>query len=180
MSEVQDEGLARAIGVSNFDRSLVERCLVIRHVDSVQNQLSLLHRDDERDLLPWLRERGIGYLAYGPLAFGLLTGAITAATRFADTDWRSGRRWRLGYYDELFAPGKFEANLATVQRLREVASELGLSLPTLALRAVIETPGVTAAIAGSRRASHVRDNAAAGEAALDPGIRERVRRLLDG
>jgi aryl-alcohol dehydrogenase-like predicted oxidoreductase len=122
-----------------------------------------------------VRERGIGYLAYGPLAFGLLTGAVTAATRFADSDWRSGRRWRLGYYEELFAPGRLEANLEAVEWLRQVASELGMSLPALALRAVVDTPGVTAAIAGSRRASHVRDNAAAGEAELDPEILERIR-----
>jgi aryl-alcohol dehydrogenase-like predicted oxidoreductase len=180
MAELQDEGLARWIGVSNFERSLVERCLAIRHVDSVQNQLSLLHRQDERGLLPWLRERGIGYLAYGPLAFGLLAGTVTAATEFAESDWRSGRRWRLGYYEELFAPGKLEANLALVERLREVASDQGMSLPTLALRAAIDTPGVTAVIAGSKRASHVRDNAAAGEAGLDPETLDRIRRLLEG
>src|SRR5437879_5592971 len=70
------EGLTRHIGVSNFDRPLIERCLPIRHVDSVQNECSLLHRDDVAGLLPWLAEQGIGYLAYGPLGFGLLTGAI--------------------------------------------------------------------------------------------------------
>src|SRR6266545_1965797 len=74
MAELQDDGLAAHIGVSNFDRPLVERCLGIRHVESVQNEFSLLYQDDRRRLLPWLDEHGVGYLAYGPLAFGLLTG----------------------------------------------------------------------------------------------------------
>jgi aryl-alcohol dehydrogenase-like predicted oxidoreductase len=70
MAEVADEGLARHIGVSNFDRTLVQRCGAIRHVDSVQNRLSLLAQRDRDSLLPWLAEQGIGYLGYSPLAFG--------------------------------------------------------------------------------------------------------------
>ncbi|HVL32024.1 MAG TPA: aldo/keto reductase, partial [Actinomycetota bacterium] len=172
MAELQDEGLVRAIGVSNFDRALVERCTAIRHVDSVQNQFSMLHRDDAAELLPWLRERGIGYLAYGSLAFGLLTGHITAETTFDDDDWRSGKKWQLGYYEDLFAPGRIEASVARVERLRPIAERAGLSLPQLALRTAIDTPGVTAVIAGSRSPAHVRDNAGVGGVGLDPAILE--------
>jgi aryl-alcohol dehydrogenase-like predicted oxidoreductase len=167
MAELQDEGLARAIGVSNFDRSLLERCLSVRHVDSVQNQLSLLHPQDTSELIPWLGEQGIGYLAYGPLAFGLLTGAFTPETSFGDDDWRSGTRWQLDYYEELFAPGRFEANLTLVEALRPIAERAGMSIATLALRAVLEVPFVSGVIAGSRRPAHVRANAEAGETVLD-------------
>jgi aryl-alcohol dehydrogenase-like predicted oxidoreductase len=173
MAELQDEGLVRHIGVSNFDRGLVERCETIRHVDSVQNQFSLLHRDDVDELIPWLAERGIGYLAYGPLAFGLLAGAFTQDTTFDDDDWRSGT-WSLGYYEELFAPGRYEQNLRTVEDLRAIADAVGVPVSVLALRAVIEILGVTGVIAGSRKAAHVGSNASAGDLRLDRNVLPRI------
>src|SRR4051812_49057722 len=167
MAECVDEGLARAIGVSNFDRSLIERCMAIRHVDSVQNECSLLAPEDP-SLLRWLEDQGVGFLAYGPLAYGLLTGAVTEETRFSDDDWRSGERWQLGYYERLFAPGAFQKNLAAVERLQAIAQREKLPLATLALRALCSVEGVTAAIAGSRNPGHVRSNADAGDVILAP------------
>lgn len=179
MAELVDEGLARFIGVSNFDRELVERCVRIRHVDSVQNHYSLLHADDRADLLPWLAERGIGYLAYGPLAFGLLGGSITRDTTFDDDDWRSGRRWRVEYYDELFSPGRFERNLDRVERLRPIADRLGVPLAALALAALTHTSGVTGVIAGSTKRDHVRENASAGDLRIDEATLDEIERAVD-
>jgi aryl-alcohol dehydrogenase-like predicted oxidoreductase len=136
----------------------------------VQNQLSLLHLDDRAELLPWLDQQGIGYLAYGPLAFGLLTGAFTPDTTFHPDDWRSGGRFETDYYGELFAPGKFEENLERVERLRLIAERLGIELSFLALRAAIDIPAVAAVIAGSRKADHVRSNARAGEIQLPADV----------
>jgi methylglyoxal reductase len=166
MASIQDEGLARHIGVSNFDRPLVQRCLTVRHVDSVQNELSLFRRDDRARLLPWLEEQGVGYLAYGPLAFGLLTGAIREDTTFPKDDWRAGGMG-MGNYERLFSPRVRPSNLAKVDRLRPIAERLGTQLATVALRWVIDQRGVTAAIAGSRNPEHTRSNAAAGDLRLD-------------
>ncbi|MDP8955893.1 MAG: aldo/keto reductase [Actinomycetota bacterium] len=180
MAGLQDEGLTRFIGVSNFDRALIERCLEIRHVDSVQNQFSLLVQRDRDELLPWLEEQGIGYLAYGPLAYGLLTGAITKDTKFSDDDWRSGKKWDVGYYENLFAPGKFERNVDLVERLRPVADRLGTSIATLALRWAVEMAGVTGVIAGSRNQDHVRSNASAGNLKLDEKTIEEINEIFAG
>jgi len=177
MAQVQDEGLARHIGVSNFDRGLIERCLPIRHVDSVQNQFSLLRQDDRAELLPWLDENGIGYLAYGPLAFGLLTGAITRDSAFHARDWRSGGM-RMSYYDRLFAPGKLEPNLEKVERLKAVAERLGTTAATVALRWALEQPGVTAGIAGSRNQDHVRSNAQAGDLKLESELLKELKGIF--
>src|SRR5438034_3461581 len=73
MTGLLEAGMVRAIGVSNFDRQLIERCLAIRHVDSLQQEFSLVHPDD-RDLLRWCGEAGVGVLSYSPLGAGLLTG----------------------------------------------------------------------------------------------------------
>ncbi|HXF58158.1 MAG TPA: aldo/keto reductase [Actinomycetota bacterium] len=178
MAELVEEGLTRFIGVSNFDREQVERCLSVRHVDSVQNQFSLLKQDDRREFLPWLEERGVGYLAYAPLAFGLLTGAIRADTVFDERDWRSGKQHQGEAYRNLFAPGKREEKLALVEQLRVVADRLGVALAPLALRWVVEQRGVTAAIAGSRNPEHVRSNATAGDLKLDEDTLAEIDRIF--
>lgn len=164
MAELVDEGLTRYIGVSNFGRALLERCLDVRHVDSVQNKLSLLHQDDRHDLLTGLEEMGIGYLAYSPLALGLLTGTISKDTSFEEGDFR-GAPGTSAPRD--FAPGDLEKNLKKVERMRPIAERVGTTLAPLALRWVIQQQGVTAAIAGSRNADHVRNNSTAGDLGLD-------------
>jgi aryl-alcohol dehydrogenase-like predicted oxidoreductase len=164
MAELQDEGLTRHIGISNVDWDYVERCERIRHVDSVQNQLSLIIQDDRSGLLGRLADAGIGYLAYSPLGLGILTGAITAETEFHPRDFRgaegSGR-------PRQFRPENIERILGRVERLRPVADRLGTSVASIALRWVVEQRGVTAAIAGSRNPDHVLANAAVGNLELD-------------
>jgi aryl-alcohol dehydrogenase-like predicted oxidoreductase len=173
MAAAQDDGLTRHIGVSNFDRPLIQRCLTVRHVDSVQNELSLFRQDDSSRLLPWLQEQGVGYLAYGPLAFGLLTGAIREDTTFPRDDWRAGGMG-MGNYERLFSPRVRVGNLAKVDRLRPIAERLGTQLATLALGWVIAQRGVTAAIAGSRNPEHTRGNAAAGDLGLDQATLQEI------
>lgn len=164
MAQLVEEGLVRWIGVSNFDRPLVERCLAVRHVDSVQNKLSLLHPEDRAELLPWLREAGVGYLAYSPLGLGLLTGAITADTNFHPEDFRGGGR---GATPADFKPDNVRRTLKRVEELRPIAERLNTSAANLSLRWVLEQAGITAAIAGSRNPRHVRGNALAGDQRLD-------------
>jgi aryl-alcohol dehydrogenase-like predicted oxidoreductase len=175
MTELVDEGLVRHIGVSNFDRQLLERCLALRHVDSCQNAFSLLEQNDRRELLPWLAGRGIGYLAYGPLGFGLLTGALTSDTTFTQGDWRAEER-EAG--KGLFAPGTFEQNLQRVERLKAVSERVGVPLAPLALRWVIQQVGVTGAIAGSRNPHHVSVNATAGKLQLDDRALEGIEAIF--
>ncbi len=165
MAGLVDEGLARTIGVSNFDRALIERCEAVRHVDSLQAEFSMLQLE-HRDLIRWCGEQGVGVVSYGPLAYGLLTGTISAETTFHEGEFRSGHEeWDL--WQRLFSPGKLEQCLAVVDELRSIAERLGCTIAQLALAWNVHQPGVTAAIAGSRNPEHVRSNAAAGDLALD-------------
>jgi aryl-alcohol dehydrogenase-like predicted oxidoreductase len=159
MAALQDEGKVGSIGVSNFDREQIERCLAIRHVDSLQPEFSMLNRENAQ-LIRWCGEQGVGVVSYGPLAFGLLSGAITAETRFPPGDWRGQERSEGPFAD-------LARSLEVVDRLRPVAERLGCSLSQLALAWNVHQPGVTAAIAGSRDPAHVRTNAAAGDMVLD-------------
>ena len=159
MAALQDDGKVGSIGVSNFDREQIERCLAIRHVDSLQQEFSMLNRE-HAELIRWCGEQRVGVVSYGPLAFGLLTGAITADTRFPSGDWR-GQKQAEGPFADL--AGSFDV----IDRLRPAAERLGCSLSQLALAWNVHQPGVTAAIAGSRNPAHVRTNAGAGDIELD-------------
>ena len=179
MARLVDDGLVRWLGVSNFSWELIARCEPIRHVDSLQPHFSMLHRDGRDDLFPRCEQAGTGVVAYGPLAYGLLTGVFDETTTFSEDDWRSGKHG-MSAYDELFAPEPFRRNLATVEALRPVAERKALTLAQLALAWVVHQRGVTAAIAGSRSPGHVRDNAAAGDVELAPNELDELDALLGG
>jgi aryl-alcohol dehydrogenase-like predicted oxidoreductase len=157
MAQVVADGLAVRIGVSNFDRVLVERCREIHPVASVQNELSLLRLDDVAELLPWLAAEGIGYLAYSPIASGLLTGRYAADATFPENDWR---------HDE-FTSERLADAVPRVERLAGIADRLGATTAQLAIAWVVHQPGVTAAICGTLSAENARANSAAGAIELD-------------
>src|SRR5207245_8433487 len=117
-------------------------------------------------VIGWCGEKGVGVVAYGPLAFGLLTGAIDGSTEFHPRDWRSGQRTDVRL-PEMFQPGRIERSLAVVEALRPIADRLGITISQLALAWTFHQDGVTSAIAGSRNPKHVRENAEAGDVELD-------------
>jgi aryl-alcohol dehydrogenase-like predicted oxidoreductase len=166
MAGLVEEGLVKWIGVSNFEQDLIERCEKIRHVDSLQPHFSMLHQEGRKDLFPFCAQNGTGIICYGPLAYGLLTGIFNKDTKFGDDDWRGGKT-PMNYYAELYAPGRFEANIDTVDSLRPIAERSGCSMAQLALAWVSHQEGVTGAIAGSRSPRHVGENAGAGDLVLN-------------
>jgi aryl-alcohol dehydrogenase-like predicted oxidoreductase len=172
MTELQDIGKVRCIGVSNFDRSLIERCLAIRHVDSLQPEFSMLDRRNA-ELIRWCGDQGVGVVGYAPLAYGLLTGRIGRDTAFQPGDWR-GEAQDEGPFADL------DGSLAIVERLRPIAGRVGCELGQLALAWNVHQPGVTAAIAGTRNAQHARANAEAGDIELDEGTLIELGGILEG
>lgn len=168
MTDLVEKGLARAVGVSNFTEELIRRCLSVAPVHAVQNQMSLLHRDEEA-LAARLQEEAIPFVAYGSLAFGLLSGRVIPGSALDVNDWRAGRfaRYESNYYEELFAPGRIQASHRIARELTALAGATGVPAPVLALRWVLERPGVTAAIVGSVNPQHIRVNARAGDLRLD-------------
>ncbi len=169
MAELVTAGKVRCLGVSNFDRPQIERCEAIRHVDSLQQQFSMLALDD-RELIAWCGEVGTGVVTYGPLGFGLLAGMSREQAESVD-DWRSGS-------EGPFTRTELVRAYALLERLTPVADRLGVSTAQLALAWNWQQPGVTSAIAGSRNAAHVRANAEAGDLALDEKTLAEVDALL--
>ena len=165
-----DAGKVRWVGVSNFDRTLIERCSAIRHIDSLQQEFSLVRLDD-RELIRWCGEAGIGVLSYSPLGAGLLTGTFDREDARRIDDWRAS--------DGLTSVGHLDRVFALVDGMRPLAERLGVGLPQLALAWNWQQPGVTSAIAGSRDAEHTRSNAAAGDLELDGGTLAELDALID-
>lgn len=178
MAQLVDDGLVRYIGVSNFNRERIEACEKVRHVDSLQPHFSMLHQEGRDDLFPFCKSNGTGIITYGPLAYGLLTGALSKDTKFGDDDWRGGGHG-MRYYDQLFAGDKFHKNLDKVAELKPIADRLGITVAQLALAWVFHQKGVTGAIAGSRSPEHVKDNAGAGSVKLSQSDLEEIDAILE-
>jgi aryl-alcohol dehydrogenase-like predicted oxidoreductase len=149
MQELVQEGKVRWAGVSNFDVELLDTCESIAHVDSVQPQLSLIERDALDAVIPWARAHGTGVLAYSPMGSGLLTGRFSheRARSLPDDDWRS--------HAPQFQEPALSRNLDLVERLKEIARDVGATLPELVTAWTLAVPGVSAAIVGARSPEQV-------------------------
>jgi len=168
MAGLVDRGLARFIGLANFTPDLIQRCEAIRHVDAIQDQCSLLVRD-RYDLLRSHCERyGTAFIAFGPLALGLLAGTVDPHHSFSTTSWGRGKKLDelSSYQRSLFGPDVLPRHLRTVDRLRPVAQGVGIPLAQLALAWVVGRDDFTVAITGSTSPENVVANAAAGDVEL--------------
>ena len=163
LEDVVRQGKARFVGVSNFKREEIEGCMQVRRVDVGQYGWNLFDRRMQREVFPYCREHGIGVMAYGSLAYGLLTGTFTANTDFGSDDWRA-RADKMGsikLFDTLFGPESFPRNLRVAEDLKALATRHGRSLPQLALRWAISNPVVSTALVGCRTVAEVEDNVGA-------------------
>ena len=153
LADLIDAGKIRYAGVSNY---LAGRLAEAKNtLDIVTNQVgyNLFDRRIERETIPYCSDAGIGIMAYGSLAHGLLTGSMSAATVFEESDWRSGES---AFGMPLFEKnGHFELNLEAAEKLKTIAEREGQNLPTLASAWVLREPTVTVSLIGFRRPSEV-------------------------
>ncbi len=164
MGEIQSAGKTRLVGVSNFDVPLLEQCLSMRPIDVVQVGYNLFDRRMEREVFPFCGEHGIGVMAYGSLAYGLLAGAFTEDTTFDAADWRAGG---VAFGQPILGGDNFKHNVRLVNRLRqEVATPRGLTVAQLALAWVVRNPVVATAMVGARVPAEIDENVGAAQVSL--------------
>ena len=177
LSDLVKEGKARYIGVSNFTAYELRESR--RHAPICANQVgyNLFDRRWEREMFPTALELGIGVMAYGPMAHGLLTGAMGRETKFQPTDWRASG---LLFGQALFSPENLPKNLEVVERLKAVALQLDTTLPRLALAWVLRQPAVTVALSGCRTTSEIEENVRALEVPLSDEVLAEIDQIVAG
>lgn len=171
LEQLRQEGLIRAIGVSNFTVDMLEIGRRYATIDAVQPPYNLLWRFSEDDILPYCRKHQIAVTTYSSLAQGMLTGTLRLTTAFAGDDQRlRSVLWQSENYGKC---------LYTVERLRPIAKDLGVSLPQLALRWVIDQPGVTTALVGARTPAEIEENVGAVGWEMPEDVRAEVQEISD-
>jgi aryl-alcohol dehydrogenase-like predicted oxidoreductase len=176
LDELQRAGKTRLVGVSNFSVELMEECRKYRPLDVLQVGYNLFDRRQEREVFAYCREHAIGVMAYGSLAYGLLTGAFTEDTTFDENDWRANG---VAFGQPILRGDNFQHNVRLVNRLKdEVAAPLGLSVAQLALAWVLRNPAVTTAMVGARVPREIEENIGAANAALSDADAARVESIM--
>ena len=118
LDDIVRDGKVRFVGLSNFKLDEIEACMAVRRVDVVQYGWNMFDRRMQREILPYCAEQGVGFMAYGSLAFGLLTGTFTEDHDFGGADWRArqGNMGAIKMFAALFGPEKFKDNVRAVER----------------------------------------------------------------
>jgi len=179
LEDVVRSGKVRYVGCSNFMAYQVARAigrseaLNIVRFDSVQPRYNLLFREIERELLPLCAEEGIGVIPYNPIAGGLLSGKHNR-----ESGPEEGSRFTLGsaadrYQDRYWHEGMFE----TVEQMRPLAQEAGMTLPQMAVAWVLANPAITSPIIGASRPEQLDDTLKAAETPLAPDLKKRLDEL---
>ncbi|MCW8102814.1 aldo/keto reductase [Streptomyces tauricus] len=168
LAELVAEGKIRHIGLSEAGPATIRRAHAVHPVSAVQSEYSLWTRDPEAEILPVLRELGIGFVPYSPLGRGFLTGNIRSLNDLDTDDWRRT--------NHRFADGNLERNLRIVDEVRAVAAEIDTTPAQVALAWLLAQGDDIAPIPGTKRVARLEENAAADRIELTAG---RVARLND-
>lgn len=171
LADLKAAGKIRHVGVSNFDSAQMDEFSSTQPIETLQPVYHLFRRDIEESVLPYTKAHDIGVLVYGPLGHGLLSGALTAETRFAPDDWRSK--------SDVFRGEPYRRNLRVVEALDRFAHlELGTSVSRLATAWALANPAVHVAIVGTRNPAHIDDAIAAADLTLDASALRRIADII--
>jgi aryl-alcohol dehydrogenase-like predicted oxidoreductase len=153
MAELVNEGKVRYIGLSEASPDIIRRAHATHPLTAVQSEYSLWTRDPEAEVLPTLRELGIGLVAYSPLGRGFLTGQIRSVDDLSDDDWRRS--------NPRFQEEALRQNIELADRVRALADERGVTPAQLALAWVHAKGEDIVPIPGTKRPERVSENVAA-------------------
>jgi aryl-alcohol dehydrogenase-like predicted oxidoreductase len=159
MAELVQAGQVRFLGLSEAGPGTIRRAHAVHPISAVQSEYSLFSRDVEEGVLPAVRELGIGFVAYGPLGRGILTGSVGSGT-LSDSDVRRAKFPR-------FADGNLEANVAIAAKLGDIADEKGVTAAQLALAWLLHQDPHVVPIPGTRHRQRIDENAGAAGVQLD-------------
>ena len=158
MAELVDAGKVRFLGLSEAAAETIRRAHAVHPISALQTEYSLWTRDIEEEVLPTIRELGIGLVAYSPLGRGFLTGRFKRPEDLGSDDFRR--------HNPRFQGANFERNLELVQRVGELAREHDCTPGQLALAWVMHRGDDVVPIPGTKRRAYLEENVAATELTL--------------
>jgi aryl-alcohol dehydrogenase-like predicted oxidoreductase len=153
LSELVSEGKVRHIGLSEAGPDTIRRAQAVHPVTALETEYSLWSRDPEAEILPLVRELGIGFVAYSPLGRGFLTGKLRSPDQLDSDDFRRS--------SPRFAPENFDRNRRIVDEVETVATEAGATPAQVALAWLLAQGDDIAPIPGTKRVSRLEENAGA-------------------
>jgi aryl-alcohol dehydrogenase-like predicted oxidoreductase len=166
LAELVTQGKVRHIGLSEAWVDTIRRAHAVHPITALQSEYSLWTRDQEAEVLPLLRELGIGFVPYSPLGHGFLTGTIRSLDDFDQSDWRKT--------NPRFTGENFQRNLRIADEVRQVATEAGATPAQVALAWLLTRGDYIAPIPGTKHVSRVEENIAADDVVLTA---DQIRRL---
>ena len=170
MSELVEAGKVRFLGLSEAAPDTIRKAHATHPITAVQTELSLWSRDAEADVLPTVRELGIGYVAYSPLGRGFLTGQITSPEDFPEDDFRR--------FHPRFTGENFDKNIDLVREVEAMAKEKGCTTAQLALAWVLAQGEDIVPIPGTKRRKYLDENIAALDVELSSDDLRRLDEIL--
>jgi aryl-alcohol dehydrogenase-like predicted oxidoreductase len=160
MAELVEVGKVRHLGLSEASAANIRKAHATHPITALQTEYSLFTRDLEDEILPTIRELGIGLVPYSPLGRGILTGAITSEQSLDETDSR-----RSAYFPRLNGEA-LQANLRLVDQVRAIADEKGCTPGQLALAWVLAQGDDVVPIPGTKRVKYLEENVGAADVTL--------------
>ncbi|MFL6057302.1 MAG: aldo/keto reductase [Rubrobacteraceae bacterium] len=171
MKELVEAGKVRYLGLSEAAPETIRRAHAVHPISALQTEYSLFTRDPEDEVLPTLRELGIGFVAYSPLGRGFLTGAWKSMDDLPEDDTRAGRFPR-------FSEENFRQNLELAERVREIAAEKGATPGQLALAWLLARGDDIVPIPGTKRRKYLEENAGAVDVTLTGEDLQRIEEAI--
>jgi aryl-alcohol dehydrogenase-like predicted oxidoreductase len=166
MAELVAAGKVRHIGLSEASAQTIRRAHAVHPITAVQTEYSLWTRDVESEILPTLNELGIALVAYSPLGRGFLSGRFTSTEELDESDYRR--------FGPRFSGENLERNLALAERVRELASEKGITPGQLALAWVLARGEHIVPIPGTKHVRYLEENLAASDVGLSQAEVDRI------
>ena len=166
MAGLVEAGKVRYLGLSEASPETIRRAHAVHPISALQSEYSLWSRDHEDEVLPTVRELGIGFVAYSPLGRGFLSGAIRSLDDLDEDDFR--RR------NPRFQGANFQRNLDLAAAVRAIADEKGVTPAQLALAWVLSRGEDVVPIPGTKRRQYLEENVGAADVQLTPEDLERI------
>ena len=170
MAELVKDGKVRYLGLSEASAETIRRAHAVHPIAAVQTEYSLWTREVEAEILPTLKELGIALVAYSPLGRGFLSGRFSSTDELEEGDFRR--------HGPRFTGENLKQNLVLAERVRELASERGITSGQLALAWVLSRWEHVVPIPGTKRVSYLEENLAAADVVLSEAEGEQIAAAL--